>query len=135
MGDNDKKDEHKESPVIQNVKWGYMKIKGFPPGKDFKLFPGGAEEWDWNKTNTRHVPGIQQTDVEDLIEKGAKYIVLSKGMRNQLETSKETKDFLEEKNMKLDVDYFIETTPEACKRYNQLVEENKPVGALLHSTC
>jgi hypothetical protein len=56
-------------------------------------------------------------------------------MKNQLQTAKETEAFLIGHGMKLDVDYFIETTPEACKRYNQLVDENQPVGALIHSTC
>ena len=31
-------------------------------GKDFKLYPGGGREWDWNETGTRHVPGIQPGD-------------------------------------------------------------------------
>ncbi|CAF0905016.1 unnamed protein product [Rotaria sordida] len=135
MANNNKNPDPKESPLIEELSWGFIRVKGFPSGKDFKLYPGGAEEWDWNETNTRHVPGIQQADVKDLIDKGAKYIVLSKGMQNKLETPKETKDFLEENNMKLGINYFIETTPEAYKRYNSLVQENKPVGALLHSTC
>ena len=56
-------------------------------------------------------------------------------MENRLETSKETKDLLNKYNMTSDVDYFIVTTKEALKIYNQLVEESKPVGALIHSTC
>lgn len=31
----------KDSPLIKEVKWGAMEVEGFPPGKDFKLFPGG----------------------------------------------------------------------------------------------
>lgn len=95
----------------------------------------GAEEWDWKKTNTRHVPGIQPEDVKYLLDKEAEYIVLSKGMENKLQTAKETTDFLEERGMKLGINYFIETTPEARQLYNQLVQEKKPVGALIHSTC
>ncbi|CAF1527927.1 unnamed protein product [Rotaria magnacalcarata] len=128
--------DEKESPLIEQLEWGSIHVKGFSPGKDFKLFPGGALEWDWNETNTRHVPGIQQKDVEFLIEKGAKYIVLSRGMKNKLETPKETEDFLEKQKANLDInDYFIKTTLEAHKLYNQLVLEKKPVGALIHSTC
>jgi len=29
------------SPQIEEVKWGFIKIEGYSPGKDFKLFPGG----------------------------------------------------------------------------------------------
>ncbi len=70
-----------------------------------------------------------------MINGGAKYIVLSKGMKDRLKTPKETEDFLKDKLMKLNVDYFIETTPKACELYNKFVEEHKPVGALIHSTC
>ena len=56
-------------------------------------------------------------------------------MNNQLETPKETENFLIDKGMTLGVDYFIETTPKACELYNQFAEDNKPVGALIHSTC
>lgn len=31
----------KESPLIEEIEWGFMKVEGFPSGKDFKLFPGG----------------------------------------------------------------------------------------------
>ncbi|CAF0726329.1 unnamed protein product [Adineta steineri] len=128
--------EHqKQSPLIEHLEWGRVEVEGFPPGKDFRLFPGGAEEWDWKKTNTRHVPGVQLKDVEYLIEKEAEYIVLSKGMKNQLQIAEETEDFLKEKGMMLDVNYFIETTPEAQKRYNELAKNKKRVGALIHSTC
>jgi hypothetical protein len=49
-------------------------------GKDFKLYPGGGREWDWNETGTRHVPGIQPADVEELFAHGATVVVLSRGM-------------------------------------------------------
>jgi hypothetical protein len=45
------------------------------------VFPGGAREWDWRETGTRHVPGIQPADVQELIEHGAKALVLTKGIR------------------------------------------------------
>ncbi len=56
-------------------------------------------------------------------------------MKDRLKTPKETEDFLKDKLMELNVDYFIETTPKACELYNKFVEEHKPVGALIHSTC
>jgi len=56
-------------------------------------------------------------------------------MENQLKTPKETEEFLRKNHMKLNVDYFIKTTPEACELYNQFVKDKKPVGALIHSTC
>ena len=146
-------DTSKGSPLIEELKWGFMKVEGCPPGKDFKLFPGGnitlnhsgsnpfnvafsgAENWDWRQSNTHHVPGIQPQDVEYLLEKNAKYIVLSTGMENQLKIAKETEEFLREKGMQLNIDYFIKTTLDAHQCYNELAQNNKLVGALIHSTC
>lgn len=92
-------------------------------------------EWDWNETNTRHVPGIQKDDVDFLIQQGAKHIILSRGMKKRLEIPEETEEFLKENQSKLGICYYIEETSIACKLYNRLVAEDKLVGALLHSTC
>jgi len=56
-------------------------------------------------------------------------------MHDKLQTSKETVDLLEEKNMKNDQDYFILSTKKAVELYNEFVEKKKRVGALIHSTC
>ena len=36
-------DDHtqKKSPLIEELQWGFTKAKGFPSGKDLRLFPGG----------------------------------------------------------------------------------------------
>ena len=68
-----------KSPRILHLSWGHIEVEGHPPFKDAKVFPGGAREWDWRDTGTRHVPGIQPADVRELIEHGAKAVVLSKG--------------------------------------------------------
>jgi hypothetical protein len=57
----------KRSPRILAVRWGRMGVEGIGAGKDFKLYPGGGREWDWNETGTRHSPGIQPADVEELL--------------------------------------------------------------------
>ncbi|HNG96476.1 MAG TPA: hypothetical protein PLB32_26980, partial [Acidobacteriota bacterium] len=57
----------KKSPRITQISWGHIEVEGLGAGKDFKLFPGGGREWDWNETGTRHVPGIQPTDVQELL--------------------------------------------------------------------
>jgi hypothetical protein len=52
-----------KSPRISHLSWGHIEVEGHPPFKDAKIFPGGAREWDWRETGTRHVPGIQPADV------------------------------------------------------------------------
>jgi hypothetical protein len=119
------------SPRITSIEWGRIEIQGLGTFRDAKLFPGGARAWDWGETNTRHVPGIQPSDVQELLDNGSDYIVLSRGMQLILQTCPETIDLLS----KLRVPFVIEETKEAVKTYNQLLSEGKQVGALIHSTC
>ena len=121
-----------KSPKILDFSWGRLVIEGYEDEfKDARLYPGGASDWDWSVTGTRHVPGIQPADVKELLEQGAKVVVLSKGVQERLQTCPETLELLAEKN----IDTHVLQTEEAIDKYNQLVNENQAVGALIHSTC
>ena len=119
------------SRKIENISWGHMTIETIGSGKDFKLWPGGGRQWDWNETNTHHVPGIQPADVDELILKGAKTIVLSRGMLLMLQTCPETLELLKSEGIAVHV---LETK-EAAEIYNRLVAKGELVGGLFHSTC
>ena len=67
----------KKSPKILHISWGSMEIEGNIQGKDFILYPGGAEPWDWNISGTDHNNGIQVVEVERILGKGAKNIMVS----------------------------------------------------------
>ena len=95
----------------------------------------GAVAWDWRKTNTRHQPGIQPGDLEELLEKDCRIIILSRGMENRLHTANETHDLLKQHNMKQDRDYFVLHSEVAVQRYNNYAKEKERVCALIHSTC
>ena len=87
------------SPRIIDVSWGRLEVDGEPePYKDAKLFPGGSREWNWRETGTAHKPGIQIADVQELLECGAKVVVLSRGMAECLHVPRETLDFEETAN-------------------------------------
>src|SRR5262245_15178520 len=122
--------EGKQSPRIIDVSWGRMEVAGVGTGKDFKLYPGGGREWDWSETGTRHVPGIQPADVEELLAHGATVIVLSLGMDQQLQVDPATVKLLEERSITV----HIAETREAVELYNDLTESHA-VGGLFHSTC
>jgi hypothetical protein len=107
-----------------------MEVEAVGSGKDFKLYPGGGREWDWNETGTRHRPGIQPADVEELIERGARVVVLSRGMQRMLRTSPETLRFLEQRKVAV----HVEETRAAVELYNRLARKES-VGGLFHSTC
>lgn len=117
------------SPRITHLSWGRTEIEG-RTFKDAKLFPGGAREWDWNETGTRHVPGIQPADVEELLERGARVVVLRRGIYRRLRVCPETLRLLEERGVAV----HVLQTEEAVARYKELARE-VPVGGLFHSTC
>jgi hypothetical protein len=118
------------SPRISHLSWGHIEVEGHPPFKDAKIFPGGAREWDWRETGTRHVPGIQPADVRELIEHGARAVVLSKGIWQRLQICPEPLELL----AKNDIQVEVLQTEDAVNRFNVL-RESMPVGGLFHSTC
>jgi len=118
------------SSKILAVSWGRMEVEGIGAGKDFKLYPGGGREWDWNETGTRHSPGIQPADVEELLAHGATVVVLSLGMNRRLQVGPGTLDYLASRS----VAAHVAETREAVKIYNDLAD-GAPVAGLFHSTC
>jgi hypothetical protein len=117
-------------PRITGISWGRMEVEGLGAGKDFKLYPGGGRAWDWAETGTRHSPGIQPADVEELLARGATTVVLSQGMNKQLHVPPDTCRYLEERSITV----HVAETREAVKIYNDLTE-GALVAGLFHSTC
>ena len=119
------------SPRITQLSWGRLEVEGREePYKDAKLYPGGSRAWDWNETGTRHRPGIQPADVEELLDAGAEVVVLSRGFHGRLAVKPETLEMLEERG----VEVHVLQTEEAAERYNEL-SETRNTGGLFHSTC
>jgi len=118
------------SPKITNLSWGQCEVESGESYKDAKLWPGGSRTWDWNETGTSHSGGIQPEDVQELMEHGAKTIVLSRGQVGRLKVPQETLDWIEEQGI---VTHVLKTK-QAVEKYNELAGSD-PVGALIHSTC
>jgi hypothetical protein len=118
------------SPRIVEHAWGRIVLDNGEIYKDAKLFPGGARTWDWRETGTAHLPGIQPTDVEELLERGAEVVVLGRGFDGRLQVQPDTLDLLAERSIRVRV----ELTEEAVRLYNELAE-TCAVGGLFHSTC
>ena len=120
-----------KSPVITHLEWGIIEVEDLGKSKDIKLWPGGGRPWDWNETNTRHVPGIQVTDLTELIDHGAEVVVLSRGMQLVLQTCPESVLWLNDHHVK----HHILETRDAAQLYNKLAEQGVAVAGLFHSTC
>lgn len=123
-------DASARSPRIGQLSWGRLEVDGLGAFKDAKLYPGGGREWDWRETGTRHVPGIQAADVQELLEHGAEVVVLSKGVLERLQVCPETLALLEQNG----IPAHVLPTGDAVRLYNQLAAAQK-VGGLFHSTC
>jgi hypothetical protein len=118
------------SPRIARCEWGRIELEDGRAFKDAKLYPGGAREWDWRETGTRHVPGIQPADVQELLVRGAKALVLSRGMELALQVQADTLELIRSQGLRVHV---LETQ-DAVTLYNELIRTQR-VGALFHSTC
>ena len=118
------------SPRIVGVSWGRIEVEGLGVVKDLKAWPGGGRAWDWSETGTRHSPGIQVADAEELLEHGATVVVLSLGMDERLGVPDATVDALAARG----IEVHVAETLEAVDVYNSLVG-SAAVGGLFHSTC
>lgn len=118
------------TPEITKISWGKIEIDGNISFKDVKLYPGGCREWNWLETGTEHSPGIQYSDVQELLDNGAKVIILSRGVLGRLKVQEEVVEKLELEG----IIAHILKTKEAVKLYNKLSRTEK-VGALIHTTC
>jgi hypothetical protein len=122
--------ENMESPRVASFVWGRVDVDGRGTFKDVKLFPGGCREWDWDETGTRHSPGVQVGDVEEIVAAGAEVVVLSRGVHQQLQVPAETVEWLQAQGITV----HVLQTERAIERYNELAATVR-VGALIHSTC
>ncbi|MEV8511789.1 MTH938/NDUFAF3 family protein [Dactylosporangium sp. NPDC051484] len=118
------------SPRILSAVWGTIVVEDLGEVKDLKAWPGGAREWDWTETGTRHSSGIQPADVEELLDAGATTVVLSRGMEERLEVAAATLELLRARG----VEVHVAETSEAVEIYNDLTAAAL-VGGLFHSTC
>ena len=115
------------TPRIASISWGRIEVEGHGAFKDARIYPGGAEEWDWNETGTRHSPGIQPADVQKLLGHGANTVILGTGFYERLEVQSETLRMLEERG----VTVYVRQSEEAAR----LLGESEGGGALIHTTC
>ncbi|POI26839.1 hypothetical protein CIB84_009410 [Bambusicola thoracicus] len=163
------------SPEIVSLSWGQMKVKGCSTTyKDCKVWPGGSRTWDWRETGTNvslvflsilHFKwdcesGVQPADLEEVVKKGVKTLVIGRGMSEALqmasvlrnanslmlqrgelpndcfflfssEVPPSTVDYLKKNG----VDVLVLQTEKAVEEYNALAAQGVKVGGVFHSTC
>ncbi|KAM4796508.1 mth938 domain-containing protein [Rhinophrynus dorsalis] len=118
------------SPEISKLSWGSIKVGG-QVYKDCKVWPGGSRTWDWRETGTDHYPGVQPADLEEVVKKGVKTLVIGRGMSEALQVPSATLAYIRAQG--IDVQVF--QTEKAVKEYNALASQGVKVGGVFHSTC
>lgn len=88
---------------------GRLEVDGLGTFKDAKLWPGGGRARNWKETGTEHRPGIQVSDVAELVEHGAEVVILSRERTGVLGVKDETLEWLEARG----VDVHVLRTPKA----------------------
>jgi hypothetical protein len=116
---------------IVSFRWGQIVDSAGNLFKDARLFPGGAEEWDWRRTGTRHDPGIQTADLEGLLGTKPDVVILSRGVDLVLQVPQATIDFARSHAATV----IALQSEQAVAEYNRRVAAAERVIALIHSTC
>ena len=119
------------SPRVVSSSWGSIEVETLGTMRDAKLWPGGGRAWDWRETGTRHEPGVQPVDLDDLLARHPTVVVLSQGRERRLGVCPETLAVL----ARAGVEVVRAETGAAIDRYNALALDGSRVAALLHSTC
>jgi acyl-coenzyme A thioesterase PaaI-like protein len=119
------------SPAILSSSWGRIEIEGLGSGRDWRLWPGGGGEWNWQVHDTGHWTGVAKEDVEELVERGATTVVLTTGRLGRLRVSRVLVDEYRQRGVRV----IVVTTRRGISIYNELQRDGVAVGGLFHSTC
>ncbi|NWV20382.1 AAMDC protein, partial [Origma solitaria] len=78
-----------------------------------------------------HSPGVQPADLEEVVKKGVKTMVIGRGMSEALQVPLSTVDYLKKNG----IDVLVLQTEKAVAEYNVLAAQGVKVGGVFHSTC
>ena len=116
--------------AITTFRWGVIVDATGRTFKDARLWPGGIEEWDWGRAGTRHDPGIQIADLDDLLAFKPDVVILSRGVDLILQVPQATIDHARAHAKSV----VVLQSEEAVTEYNRRIAHERVV-ALIHSTC
>ncbi|NXU03551.1 AAMDC protein, partial [Buphagus erythrorhynchus] len=78
-----------------------------------------------------HSPGVQPADLEEIVKKGVRTLVIGRGMSEALQVPASTVDYLKKNG----IDVLVLQTEKAVAEYNALAAQGVKVGGVFHSTC
>jgi len=119
---------------IENFDWGMFQIKGTwhsadgrGVGKDICILAGEVYPWKARKGHR-----LKPNMVGPVLHSDVKILVIGNGVNGAIKVPKKTRQAIKAAGIAA---LIIETTPEACRVYNQLAREGQSVALLAHGTC
>ena len=113
--------------MIEEFSFGKIVIDGVDYTSDIKVIRKKVVPNWWRKKGHR----VASDDIQDIMKEKPDILVLGKGQPGQMTATKELRNILSNNSIEL----VEESTPEAVKTFNRLVQEGKNVAAGFHLTC
>jgi len=118
---------------INSTKFGSLKINGKNYRYDRLIIDDQVRPRDYARLKEKYGTGhrIDPEEIDLLISNNPYAIIIGTGQNGVLKVD----DFTKEKIKKQKIKLIIDKTPQAIKKFNQLIVEGKKVNALIHTTC
>ena len=96
-------------------------------GKDIRLVGGVVSRWKERKGHR-----LKKEMITGVYDHGVEALIIGLGVHSALECPRQVQEAILEQGIS---QLILEPTPEACRRYNEMVREGKRVALLAHGTC
>lgn len=113
--------------MIEAYSFGSMTVAGKRYDKDLKILRGQVQAGWWRREGHR----LDVEDVRDILEAGPGVLVVGMGASGLMRVSNKLKKALGDQGIEL----VAQTSGEAAKTFNRLVEEGGDVAGAFHLTC
>jgi hypothetical protein len=112
--------------MIEHYDFGTFTIDGKEYTTDIKIINKQVRPW-----TKRHGHNLTLEDIKDLLEIEPQTLIVGTGYSGLLQVSEEVVSLTKSKNILL----IIKPTKQAAAYYNNLVQKQKKVVAIMHATC
>jgi len=116
---------------IDGMGFGWIMVDGKKYRHDVVIFPSGKVKRRKGGFLMFGSHSFKRREFEELCIEKADVLVVGTGTDGVAKISEEAKDFLE----KAETELIVLPSSEAIKKFNELVECGKKVGAIIHVTC
>lgn len=116
---------------FESIEWGTVKVDGKEYDYDVVVTPKGELKPRTNERDKFGSHSFSKEELEKLYKDGAETIVIGTGTSDLATLSNEAEGFTKQKRIKL----VKLSSYEAIKKYNELADEGKSIGAIIHITC